>query len=258
MKTATAKDVHNEFDRVANELLTEATRIVSDSEKKKGFLSAKMRQLGFGNSVSVKEELERLDSSKNLLNARLLYPQNNFFTEKAIGDICKKYGLLMAKSGDYIGEIPLKNQEEIAAFKLAPIHQFVKAIDRKKFSKNIQEIKDIKRSKNSKSFLGSLLVGVINDITIGRLKREYEIVMSKKKFLVANDPNLSFRSETLPELMIVATPENFNLANKEIVGEYMVIDKDPVVLCKVEGGLIQVSAWGNEASHDEFVTPAKN
>lgn len=262
MKTATAKDVHNEFDKASQSLLMEATKIVSNANKKENDLIIKMKQLGFGNSVSIKDDAKTIEGARKTLSLNILYPQNNFLTEKAVETICKKYGLLMANSTDFIGEIPVKNQMEITSFKLAEQDQFVMVIDRTKFSENIKKIKQIKNkngnflTKNYSEW--SFLSNAFDQVMIRSYKSNYYRTISKKDFLSKNEPNLSFRSDVKPEFFIVATPDNFNMENKEIVGEYVLVDKDPVVLCKVKDGFLQVSCWGDEAQMDEFKTPAKN
>lgn len=262
MKTATAKDVHNEFGQVSQTLLQEATRIVGKANKKENDLTIKMKQLGFGNSVSIKDDAKTIEDAQKTLSLNILYPQNNFLTEKMVENICKKYGLLMANSADFIGAIPVKNQMEIASFKMAEVDQFVKVIDRKKFSENIQKIKDIKKKKGSFFRKASSNYSFLSDMRDGMMissyKSNYHRTMPKREFLSRNNSNLSFRSEVKPEFMIVATPDNFNMENREVVGEYMLVDKDPVVLCKVNGGYLQVSAWGDETNMDEFKTAAKN
>lgn len=49
---------------------------------------------------------------------RLYYPGYNFITEKQIGDICLKYGLVIGSMLNFSGNIPTKNRLEIARFKL--------------------------------------------------------------------------------------------------------------------------------------------
>lgn len=265
IKTATSKDVHAEFDKVSNKLLKEATRIVAEENNNASALRKRMRDLGFSNSISIKYKEKIIETSQKILSLNVLhYPQHNFFTEDSISAICKKYGLLLAKPIDYIGEIPLKNQREIANFKLAEDHQQVRVIDRKKFFDNIQEMKKLKKkvnkfdSKNSFHQMITMAFEIMDAFKLSRLKGEYTRKVSKNKFLSNNDPNLSFRSEVKPEFVIVATPDKFNLENKKVVGEYMLVDEDPVVLCKIEGLYCQVSAWGGEAEMNEFTTPTKN
>lgn len=257
-KTATAKDVHNEFDRVSKHLYDEAFKIINNKNKSEKELSYKMKELGFGNSVSIKEDENIIKNAQSIFSSSILYPQNNFFTEESIEKICKKYGLLLARPNDYIGEIPVKNQMEITNFKLAESHQKVIVIDRKKFAESIVRLKGIKNKKNDNFNFWTFISDVMQYAEISALKRKYTRTMSKKTFLSENDPNISFRSEVKPEFMIVATPDNFNLTNKEIVGEYKLVDKDPVVLCKIGGLYCQVSCWGEEVNHNEFKTATKN
>ena len=46
------------------------------------------------------------------------YPFNKFITKAQVQDICKKYGLVFGKTEWYVGDIPEKNQLEIADFQV--------------------------------------------------------------------------------------------------------------------------------------------
>lgn len=49
---------------------------------------------------------------------RQYYPQNNFVTERQVEQICKKYNLVMGPTMLFTGDVPLRNRQEIARFRL--------------------------------------------------------------------------------------------------------------------------------------------
>jgi len=51
---------------------------------------------------------------------RVFYPGNNFVTEKQIGDICRKYDLVLGSFLNFTGIIPVKNRLELKLFRLRP------------------------------------------------------------------------------------------------------------------------------------------
>jgi hypothetical protein len=55
---------------------------------------------------------------------RVFYPSNNFVTERQIGEICRKYGLVLGSFMNFTGIIPVKNRLELKLFKLRPEDQF--------------------------------------------------------------------------------------------------------------------------------------
>lgn len=51
---------------------------------------------------------------------RVRYPMNNFVTEKQIGDICRKYGLVLGSALNFTGDIPPHNARQAQQFRLHP------------------------------------------------------------------------------------------------------------------------------------------
>lgn len=253
MKTATAKDVHKECDNQARVLVKEANAIISKSLNRDNNLISKIREMGFGNSTSVKDDKQTIKMANATVRYKLLYPQNNFLTEEAVEKICKKYGLLFAEAKDFIGEIPVKNQMEMANFELANDDMPIFAIDKDEFKKCVGRIKAIKIKLKSAGIIESIALTIL----LISLKVKYQKRITKREFN-ENANNLSLRKYLKPEFKIIATAENLNLQGKKVVGKYKLVDKDPVVLCAVEGGWLQVSEWGDEASFNEFGTANKN
>ena len=253
MKTATSKDVHNECDQEAEILVKEAQSVIAKAQKKDNILVEKLKEMGFGNSTSIKDNEKAMKLATDALRYKLLYPQNNFLTEEAIEKICKKYGLLFAKAEYFIGEIPEKNQIEIANFKIATEDKMVIAIDRTEFKKNIGRMKAISKKLKTSGFFETIALAF--ERVAVKLKYEKAIAVMEAK----DSTNFSIRKELKPEYHIAATPDQLtSLAGKKVIGDYKVVDEDPVVFCKVDGGYLQVSAWGDESSLDEFKTATKS
>ena len=246
-KTATAKEVHAEFDRTGIELLSEANKILTDNNSKDKELAEKMKQLGFENAVSVKEDAKQMEEANAVVYFNRHYPLNKFFTEQAIEKVCVKYGLLFAKSDKYKGEIPMKNQLEIVNFKLRekdmPNVKLVKA-----------ELRDI--GSGNMSMVSALFLG----IDVFRDPSKYIKSVSVKEFSENKEKYLAegWTDSSAFEYHIVAQPEFLNMVNIAVENEYKVVDKDPVVFRKVKGGYLLVSCWGNEASQEEFQNPINN
>lgn len=54
-------------------------------------------------------------------------------------------------------------------------------------------------------------------------------------------------SQKNPFFTIVAQRSEFNITSEEINSDFELVDKDPIVLCHVNGGYLVVTAWGAEA-----------
>lgn len=81
----------------------------------------KLKDIGFNNSSSMqlldKVLVKRDEELNDLLNEYSHnYPTYKFITDEDIVKLCKKYNLIIAPPQSYIGEIPLKNQNDIVNF----------------------------------------------------------------------------------------------------------------------------------------------
>ncbi len=120
--TATIEMVHHDFDIAAETALKAAETVLENTA-----LDNRLEQLekiGFNRVLEVEhhQQRKRMRSAAEVLKNYVThymqqYPQNKFITNDQVTDICAKYGFIFGKSTDYIGIIPVKNQEEILAFK---------------------------------------------------------------------------------------------------------------------------------------------
>lgn len=240
-KKATAKDVHKSCNKEAKALHERAIALVAEAEQNEH--QEKLKAIGFSNSSSIVSQAE-LARAKKIIDLKLLFPQNNIFTEKAIEKVCHKYGLLISSPGNYKGTIPLKNQKEIAGFKMPDSLRTIK-IRPKSIDRRLEKLKE----KSSFEWLMAMLFSAKQTKNISF--PEYQ---SRKESY-----DRHYRAEeNLPPFFIMATPSQFTMKNTKIVGKYKLVDKDPVVFVMHNGLYIQVSAWGDEAEKDEFKAPRLN
>jgi len=118
--------IHEDFDTAAQGFLDKANEILADGVKEmKPEVSDKLKEFGFKRAAPVveNEEAERAKLLAKEVAEKVSYyfehyPFNKFITKEQVRDICKKYGLVFGKTEWYIGEIPEKNQMEIASFEV--------------------------------------------------------------------------------------------------------------------------------------------
>ncbi len=222
--TETIQDIHDEFDNSVDKILEQANDILNKEELQDKEEIKELEKLGFTNLDSVilynkinKEKQEAEESLKIVNNYKEKYPDNKFINKIEIQRICKKYGLIFGKSSNYIGDIPIKNRKEIVSFKLKE-EDFVYYILGDFGSVYSESYEKYKKQEDKSS-----------------LTYAYNVVHKNQ------------------EMVIVATPDLFNLKNKEIENfEIKIIEKDPIVLHPVNGGYLIISKWGSEENIDEL------
>jgi hypothetical protein len=119
--------IHDEFNSEVDRLLAKAKidREGSDDLDQRVSKLSELSSLGFTNTKG-KEETER--DVENVIEAKMLtkaieyfsftYPQYKFITEDSVKKICKKYSLIYASVGRYIGEVPDYNIKQMQEFKV--------------------------------------------------------------------------------------------------------------------------------------------
>ena len=118
--------IHEDFDNAADEFLEKANEILKEGTKEmKPEIQTALEEFGFKRAqdvVEIKEAAKAKAVAKDVAEKVSYffehYPFNKFITREQVKDICKKYGLVFGKTEWYIGNIPEKNQMEIAGFKV--------------------------------------------------------------------------------------------------------------------------------------------
>lgn len=221
----TSSEIHADIEKHADELVTDAKKILDEAKEKDIDNAVRVRSLGFFNVESI-TELAQLDKEKQEAKKTIdlyndyenSYPNNIFLTEIAIKRICKKYGLYFANARYFTGTIPQKNIKEIAEFKPndKDLYYYIHSDDRDEYGRYI-------------------FSGFYN----------YDEMIEYKK---STDYNI-FKEE---ECYVIAPIEQFNTENKTIENDYKIIDNDPIVLFQINGGYLVISKWGNEESIKEL------
>jgi hypothetical protein len=118
--------IHEDFDNAADEFLTKANEILAEGTKEmKPEVQTALENFGFKRAkdvVEIKEAAKAKAIAKDVAEKVSYffehYPFNKFITREQVKDICKKYGLVFGKTEWYVGDIPEKNQMEIAGFEV--------------------------------------------------------------------------------------------------------------------------------------------
>ena len=118
--------IHEDFDRAGEELLEKAQEILDESAKvTRDDVNRKLVEFGFEKVEEIKayQEVQKALGSAESVKDKLAYykkhyPDNVFVSLTQARDICKKYGLVLGSTKQFIGEIPDKNKLEIMEFKI--------------------------------------------------------------------------------------------------------------------------------------------
>ncbi len=226
-------EIHNEFDTSSERLLNESkTVIFSENED-----AVILEYLGFEKAQKVRkrrEEKAALEMSKKTAEKinyyRQHYPFNKFITEKDVEKICKKYGLVMGNVGDYIGDVPKKNIQEMNNFSL--------------------------RDEDGRKVFHHWIEHTGRGYMLGKQTESGRYGYFSNFGFVEDKEQKGFHFEN-PPFKICASPKEFNMEKRKIVGFKIEID-DPIVLQPVDGGYLIVTKWGLEASDEAVVNSIEN
>lgn len=233
------EQIHNDVYSAQELLLAEAKAQLNIGEPFDGEAESryeKLIELGFsralpvsGYTQTVAEKKRHAETVKRIEYYSEKYPLNKFINEDAVKKICGKYGLLRASVYDYISDIPVKNQNEIIAFK-------VRCGDTPGWL-----------SVSSHSYFYD------KDTPEWRVKQMHERMQEEFADRKARENDM----ESGKELQIIAPVEKLDTHNREIKG-YRLEIKDPIVLQPVNGGYLIVTSWGLEASDELVMNPKHN
>jgi len=231
----TAKEVQDEFDKAAEEMVVEAKRILEQARLQDEDEILALEEMGFTKAgivkngiplikkmVKVKEEIKLAEYY------RLRYPNYIFLTDGRIRELCEKYGLVMGNPRQYIGEIPKENR-------VALIHFSIGNEDKRYMLRENYITTFSSRS----SFHGFRYKEISYDEFL-----KFEANENKK-----DDYNHAYIEK---ELIVVAPPNLFDLENR-VISNYEIVDKaDPIVFYPVRGGYLMVTRWGAEEKIGEL------
>jgi hypothetical protein len=238
------EEIHEDFMTEVDKLLAEA-KITREVKTDKGNLlnkSEQLKKLGFFSAKDVKDADEeenrlaalRIENTRKESLVKTIdyftnkYPLYKFITEASVIRICEKYGLIYGPVSKFIAEVPQKNLEEIAKFKIQ--------------SEDMCYIEECHwRS------------GGHPDIRIVDLRKYND--------RYSNTENFRYNYYPMP-LEIAAPKSNFDTSGMELKGFKLtqVIKReipDPIVLQPVMHNgnkhYLIITAWGAEASDSEVV-----
>ena len=279
----------------ANSILAEASdkkkmeRI--DTLRSMGFgNSAPVRRL----SPEEKKKAERLLHYKQRYGR--IAPQYKFITEEKLLGICKKYGIVVGSSERYIEEIPEANMADITNFKILD-DTFLEVSDSRyaRARHTTKDGKEMHPSEMTQSHIENLIrmfarghnihgdtvvliQACVTQLYLWGHTEEIESLKSYWKrtspvqhklieqlftpikttyfYVAANVDSFDTKGTTLKDNMLIEKDTSKELAEamrRDLMREY-----DPIVLAKVEGGYLIVTAWGAEASDEEVMNPTRN
>lgn len=253
--------IHREFNTAGEKLLQEAEAILADcklKDKEKGKL---LNALGFKNTPQAKEaiEIERKEKEAEN-NAKLVnyysqkYPLNKFITEDVVKKICEKYGLVCGGVSLYKGFVPQNKLQQISEFNLKDDDKGV-AFDNGMFLTNAEIVNDTTNyfhiyKKGNRDWSKSAFQS--ND--------GIDWYSQDKANTFGYKSHGNVRTSLVQGNLEICAPEkDMDTSNHRLSGFRLIKNiPDPVVLCRVNGGYLIVTAWGNEASDENIVNQKMN
>lgn len=268
------EEVHKDFFSASEKLLADAKLILDstiNTEK-----CDRLKALGFTNVpevIKLNQQQEELKKNHKLLDLisyyQKEYPFHKFITKEQVEEICKKYSLVQGEIGWYTGFVPENNLKQIENFKI-----------KEKDKVQIGVLKDgeeIEFPKEMEIWGENIGITLYCHMFNGSPERNMYGFLDKHAFQ-SNDRinwyaedrydifglkyrgSIKFTLESTNKFTICApekwmnVPKDYRLEGTKYVKKI----KDPVVLSRVRGGYLIVTAWGDEASDPIVVNPINN
>jgi len=280
-QTITAKQIHADFYGAEERLYIDAIglkqRSVSEQRKK----AVRLEAIGFNRAKPVqdiRDHQTKAGMSEAMIEAidyyRVYYPQNKFITDDEVIKLCNKYGLLLGDAGNYIGDMPEKNLNDIEAFKLRDEEK----VEKRKYPTGYMDAFDrlqyFDMSSNAQPAIPTIPLQYIhwNPRRTGESIRQLaehrrQIEAASRLYMrYPADEKEKIKAQEKVELearpyMICAPSQDFHTRGYELrQGARLVWD--PVVLQPVDRngikGYLIVTAWGDEASDPIVVNEISN
>lgn len=230
---ATIEAIHTAFDTASDRALAEANEILGRKDNSvKAAQYAVLIKMGFASSKTLvdcsnasKEVKRSEEEAKLVAEYRQKYPFNKFIAPRHVDEICKKYNIVLAPTNRFKGEVPAKNIEEMAAFKLKEEDKLV-----------------VQYNVTTRTGGGIMACN------------SAEQYFSRNEFHKKADEPVSdgYYRYTVPEMMICAPLKDIQTYQGETIVngvlQHAPAPKDPIVLQVVRGGFLIVTKWGLEAS----------
>lgn len=249
METVVEK-IHAEFNTASDELLKEA-KAVLEKESKRDIRGAwLLRLLGFKQAAQVRERKEQHERVAMALSTakkvqRFSGSRMKFITPEKVREICRKYDLFLGPVRRFKGFIPPESAREIATLMFRPGYWMKRIAFRLVY--------------HWQAFVAYAIIGV----AVGGLVATF-LVNPRWLFAIPagllavpawwsyseNDRAASRRLLRDHPLVIVAPQNAFDtdgLETDRYSHSLRVAPKDPIVLYRVRGGYLVVTAWGPEA-----------
>ena len=219
------REIHNEFDTSVERLLKQAKELAAGYNEEH---YEQLTKLGFHSSknvVGMWAARAAVSNAELALVYQQRYPFNKFIIQDEVSKICEKYNLICGSVGDFTGSIPSKNIREMVNFKLKD--EDCQEIPVKRYSSKMMH------NSYTTEYHEESNTGIRGYINKGSL---YKVDDENKKSVFIPAP-----------LRICAPITDFNMRNKTVGKDYMIVD-DPIVLQPIKGGYLIVTKWGLEAS----------
>ena len=243
----------------------------------------KLNEAGFVKCKNV-VDLKNAESENELIEYALRYKEKypflKFITEEVFFDICKKYNLVYADVGSYIGNVPIKNAKEIIDYDTITVDDWrpIKYNVRIYNSSEGSVIVTLTEEEYTKHIDISRLPIGLNGVISAAETLEGVMFPDRKRWRYAESlgfelaPVCQFDVELNGEkrgLFIAADMSLFDFGKEEHHEKkgfgffkkpktITIVNPDPIVFRFVKGGILIISKWGLEANDEQLVIPELN
>jgi hypothetical protein len=196
------------------------------------------------------EMIDSLESQKREFEQAVYYKEKypflKFITDKQLDRLCKKYSLVYAPVGNYTGNVPDKNLEEIKNAR----------IDEKDFMGVTFTVKMSDKEMRKKVVISEerFKIERVRFSPFSELAKEAGF---KYPYLDYYTRKTFTKDDSKQGLFIAAGKSQFNLNGLKKLKPTAYVP-DPIVFRFVKGGVLVISKWGDEANDPELVVAELN
>ena len=241
----TAEVIQRELVDRSDELISEARavleQVAAPTERMK-----RLARLGFSSAPEV-EEQHALDAKTQKHKAiadlyetyALKYPSLKFIDEATMEVVCKKYGLLLGELYNYIGKVPdwvLDRIEQCGVDVIMYEARHHQNIGRLNWGMD-----------NSSGFHPEAVNTNGMFSTRDEAQRAVDAMEKHTGYVIEHN------------LMCIAAPKaEMRLRSNERVEGHRIVQEDPIISIRVQGGYCVIAAWGEEGSDPQVFNVANN
>ncbi len=197
---------------------------------------------GLGNSIACKMYKEVAENGELCQYYAQHYPHAKFLLESQLMLICEDFNLYVRPTRFFMGNIPEKNVRDLMNFRF-----YLKDLE------GIIEVANVPIDESALRNLNAITWQKLEDLRTSREIQVFNLPLFTSRYI-----SIAAVKELFNERAFGEHFGNARLPKTAELPPKAQVDSDPLVLLKVRGGYLVITAWGPEANHELAINPKMN